>query len=46
VDPDGLDADDEPQRIKSIFWTLKDRLGLWLKHYLDRPTRVFAALAA
>lgn len=60
------------QRIESIFWTLKDRLGLerhrarslhglrariatkllalaagvWLNHYLDRPTRAFAALAA
>jgi hypothetical protein len=60
------------QRIESIFWTLKDRLGLerhrarslhglrariatkllalaagvWLKHYLDRPSRAFAALAA
>jgi hypothetical protein len=60
------------QRIESIFFTLKDRLGLerhrarslhglrariatkllalaagvWLNHYLDRPTRAFAALAA
>ena len=60
------------QRIESIFWTLKDRLGLerhrartlhglrariatkllalaagvWLNHYLDQPTRSFAALAA
>ena len=60
------------QRIESIFWTLKDRLGLerhrartlhglrariatkllalaagvWLNHYLDQPTRAFAALAA
>jgi hypothetical protein len=60
------------QRIESIFWTLKDRLGLerhrartlhglrariatkllalaagvWLNHYLGRPTRPFAALAA
>src|SRR3954453_20659479 len=60
------------QRIESIFWTLKDRLGLerhrarslhglrariatkllalaagvWLNHYLDRPTRTFAQLAA
>jgi hypothetical protein len=60
------------QRIESIFWTLKDRLGLerhrartlhglrarvaaklvalaagvWLNHYLDQPTRVFATLAA
>jgi hypothetical protein len=60
------------QRIESIFWTLKDRLGLerhrartlhglrariaakllalaagvWLNHYLGRPTRSFAALAA
>ena len=60
------------QRIESIFWTLKDRLGLerhrartlhglrariatkllalaagvWLNHYLDQPTRRFAALAA
>ena len=60
------------QRIESIFWTLKDRLGLerhrartlhglrariatkllalaagvWLNHYLDQPTRGFAALAA
>jgi hypothetical protein len=60
------------QRIESIFWTLKDRLGLerhrarslhglrariatkllalaagvWLNHYLNRPTRAFAALAA
>lgn len=59
------------QRIESIFWTLKDRLGLerhrartlhglrariatkllalaagvWLNHYLGRPTRAFAALA-
>ena len=59
------------QRIESIFFTLKDRLGLerhrarslhglrariatrllalaagvWLNHYLDRPTRAFAALA-
>jgi hypothetical protein len=59
------------QRIESIFWTLKDRLGLerhrartlhglrariatkllalaagvWLNHYLDQPTRSFAALA-
>ena len=57
------------QRIESIFWTLKDRLGLerhrarslhglrariatkllalaagvWLNHYLGRPTRAFAA---
>jgi hypothetical protein len=60
------------QRIESIFFTLKERLGLerhharslhglrtriatkllalaagvWLNHYLDRPTRGFAALAA
>lgn len=60
------------QRIESIFYTLKDRLGLerhrarslhglrariatkllalaagvWLNHYLDQPTRAFAALAA
>jgi len=60
------------QRIESIFFTLKDRLGLerhrarslhglrariatkllalsagvWLNHYLGRPTRAFAALAA
>jgi hypothetical protein len=60
------------QRIESIFWTLKDRLGLerhrarslhglrariaakllalaagvWLNHYIDQPTRAFAALAA
>jgi Transposase DDE domain len=60
------------QRIESIFFTRKDRLGLerhearslhglrariatkllalaagvWLNHYLDRPTRGFAALAA
>ena len=60
------------QRIESIFWTLKDRLGLerhharslhglrariatkllalaagvWLNHYLDRPTRAFADLTA
>ena len=60
------------QRIESIFWTLKDRLGLerhrartlhglrariatkllalaagvWLNHYLNQPTRSFAALAA
>jgi transposase len=60
------------QCIESIFWTLKDRLGLeqhrarplhglrariatkllalaagvWLNHYLDQPTRAFAALAA
>jgi hypothetical protein len=60
------------QRIESIFWTLKDRLGLeqhrarslhglrariatkllalasgvWLNHYLNQPTRAFAALAA
>ena len=60
------------QRVESIFFTLKDRLGLerhrarslhglrariatkllalaagvWLNHYLDRPTRAFAALAA
>ncbi len=60
------------QRIESIFFTLKDRLGLerhharslhglrariatkllalaagvWLNHYLARPTRAFAALAA
>ena len=60
------------QRIESIFFTLKDGLGLerhrarslhglrariatkplalaagiWLNHYLDRPTRAFAALAA
>jgi hypothetical protein len=60
------------QRIESIFWTLKDRLGLerhrartlhglrariatkllalaagvWLNHYLNQPTRGFAALAA
>jgi hypothetical protein len=60
------------QRIESIFFPLKDRLGLerhharslhglrtriatkllalaagvWLNHYLDRPTRAFAALAA
>src|SRR5215207_2455761 len=60
------------QRIESIFWTLKERLGLerhrarslhglrariatkllalaagvWLNHYLNRPTRAFAALAA
>jgi Transposase DDE domain len=59
------------QRIESIFFTLKDRLGLerhhartlhglrariatkllalaagiWLNHYLNRPTRAFAALA-
>ena len=59
------------QRIESIFWTLKDRLGLerhrartlhglrariatkllalaagvWLNHYLNQPTRAFAALA-
>jgi hypothetical protein len=59
------------QRIESIFWTLKDRLGLerhharslhglrariatkllalaagvWLNHYLQQPTRAFAALA-
>ena len=59
------------QRIESIFWTLKDRLGLerhhartlhgirariapkllglaagvWLNHYLGRPTRAFADLA-
>jgi hypothetical protein len=59
------------QRIESIFFTLKDRLGLerhharslhglrariaakllalaagvWLNHYLDRPTRAFADLA-
>jgi hypothetical protein len=59
------------QRIESIFFTLKDRLGLerhharslhglrariatkllafsagiWLNHYLHRPTRAFAALA-
>jgi hypothetical protein len=59
------------QCIESIFWTLKDRLGLerhqarslhglrariaakllalaagvWLNHYLGRPTRAFAALA-
>src|SRR5215213_5131657 len=60
------------QRIESIFFTLKDRLGLerhrarslhglrariatkllalaagvWLNHYLDRPTRALAAFAA
>ena len=60
------------QRIESIFFTLKDRLGLerhharslhglrariankllalaagvWLNHYLDRPTRAFADLTA
>jgi Transposase DDE domain len=60
------------QRIESIFFTLKDRLGLerhharslhglrvriatklltlaagvWLNHYLDQPSRAFAALAA
>jgi hypothetical protein len=60
------------QRIESIFWTLKDRLGLehhrarslhglrariaakllalaagvWLNHYLGRPTHTFADLAA
>jgi Transposase DDE domain len=60
------------QCIESIFWTLKDRLGLerhnartlhglrariatkllalaasvWLNHYLGRPTRALAALAA
>jgi transposase len=60
------------QCIESIFWTLKDRLGLerhhartlhgirariaaklltlaagvWLNHYLSRPTRAFADLAA
>jgi hypothetical protein len=68
----GLHLSSIRQRIESIFWTLKDRLGLerhgartlhglrariatkllalaagvWLNHYLDRPTRAFAALVA
>ena len=71
-EPDnGLHLSGIRQRIESIFWTLKDRLGLerhrahslhglrnriatkllaltagvWLNHYLGRPTRTFADLA-
>ena len=73
TEPDnGLHLSGIRQRIESIFWTLKDHLGLethrartlhglrariatkllalaagvWLNHYLDQPTRGFAALAA
>jgi Transposase DDE domain len=72
TEPDnGLHLSSIRQRIESIYWTLKDRLGLerhqartlhglrariaakllalaagvWLNHYLGRPTRAFAALA-
>jgi hypothetical protein len=67
----GLHLSTIRQRIESIFWTLKDRLGLerhraktlhglrnriaskllalaagvWLNHYLGRPSRALAALA-
>ena len=72
TEPDnGLHLSSIRQCIESIYWTLKDRLGLerhqartlhglrariaakllalaagvWLDHYLGRPTRSFAALA-
>ena len=69
--PNGLHLSGVRQRIESIFWTLKNRLGLerhgartlhglrariatkllalaagvWLNHYLGRPSRHFADLA-
>jgi Transposase DDE domain len=70
--PQDLNVSKLRQRVESVIWTLKDRLGLerhgartfhglrariaskllalaagiWLNHYVGRPARAFAALAA